>query len=68
MAEVHPHIVATGGRPDSVTHFICPVTDGGETHHLQPNYHSVRKGDVAGVQTCVWCGKTEKVLREELGL
>lgn len=62
-------------RPDSVTHFICPDTsaidphDGsvdGEpaTHHLGP----MRVPGIANVQACLYCGKTEKQLRAELGL
>lgn len=67
-AIVHPHILASGVKPDSVTHFVCPTLlidhhaapgDDNTTHHLVPR--------AAGL-TCRWCGKTEAALRREIGL
>lgn len=49
-------------RPDSVTHFICPETDGDRQGELTPVTHHIVH------ERCVYCGKTPAALREELGL
>lgn len=42
-------------RPDSVTHFVCPEGDGA-THHLN------------GAGNCIYCKKSQAVIRKEVGL
>lgn len=53
-------------RPDSVTQFVCPDTTAeGEsvTHHLH-----IERRSGASVLACRYCGRTEKQLREDVGL
>lgn len=56
---VAPQILATGGKPDSSTHFICASAPGVGTHHLIP---------IKNVQTCRYCRKPDKQIRAENGL
>lgn len=60
-ARVHPHIIDTGGRPDSVTHFVCPAGveqtgDPDQPHHIN------------SMSRCKYCAKGQGELRAEIGL
>lgn len=56
--QVHPHIIATGGRPGSVEHFLCHASPA-DSHNMVPKRN---------VPTCTYCGQTMSQLAAVYGI